>query len=129
MAFTYDPDNLDVPLNKLRFLIQDTDSTNVLLQNSEILDAAEEEKNVYRAAANLCRVLAAKFAQQPNIGDKDIQIKNDSTGKEYRLLANDLDIRADKYEDSLTNTTAGNGLNLPKYCTGTSVFKRNLHSE
>lgn len=64
MAFTYDPERLDLPLNRVRLLIQDTVEDDPLLQNEEILSFVEEEGNVYRAAAAACDSIALKLGRE-----------------------------------------------------------------
>jgi len=64
LAFTYDPTRLDLPLNRVRLLIQDTVEDDPLLQDEEILSFVEEEGNVYRAAAAACDSIALKLGRE-----------------------------------------------------------------
>ncbi len=64
MSFSYDPTRLDLPLNRVRLLIQDTVADDPLLQDEEVLSFIEEEGNVYRAAAAACDSIALKLGRE-----------------------------------------------------------------
>jgi len=70
--FTYDIDDLGTATatgrrNAVRFLVGDTDSTDVQAKDEEIAFAlAQSSDNVYEAAAYTCRAIAAKYARRVN---------------------------------------------------------------
>lgn len=62
MAFTYSADNLSTDLAKVRRLIGDTDSTNALFTDAEVLYFISTGGSVYMAAALATRAIAASKA-------------------------------------------------------------------
>lgn len=64
MSFSYDPTRLDLPLNRVRLLVQDTVEGDPLLQDEEILSFVEEEGNAYRAAAAACDSIGLKLGRE-----------------------------------------------------------------
>lgn len=68
MSFTYDPTDLDTStssgkLNSVRLLIGDTDSSDPLLQDEEILFSLAQKSTVYGAAALSCKFVVANFSR------------------------------------------------------------------
>lgn len=93
MAFTYvDPTSGD--RDKVRFLIQDTDSTDPHLQDAEVNYLISVWGNVYAAAAYAAETIAAKYAHKTNysrsIGDLSISESYATSAQEFRELANRL---------------------------------------
>jgi hypothetical protein len=93
MAFTYvDPTSGD--RDKVRFLIQDTDSTDPHLQDAEITYLLSVWTNVYAAAAYAAEAIAAKYAHKTNysrsIGDLSISESYATSAAEFRELAKTL---------------------------------------
>jgi hypothetical protein len=93
MAFTYvDPNSSD--RDKVRFLIQDTDSTDAHLQDAEIAYLLSVWTNVYAAAAYAAEAIAAKYAHKTNysrsIGDLSISESYATSAAEFRELAKTL---------------------------------------
>jgi len=64
VAFTWSGDPANSNLEAIRFLIDDTASSNAKFQDAEIDYAYSEEGSVYGAAAMLCEQLAAKYSLQ-----------------------------------------------------------------
>src|SRR3972149_1766028 len=58
-SWTYDAD-LSKPKDRVRFLIQDTDTNRQLFQDQEIIWELSQEVNIYMTAARLCDIMAAK---------------------------------------------------------------------
>jgi hypothetical protein len=125
MAFSYDPSALATPLNHLRFLVQDTVSPNHFLQDEEINFISSQETNIHRAAARLCRTLAAKFAQMPGYEDKQ-KFNPESKAETYLKLAKDFDKKADDVDETIKTSTGGD-LRLPALPCGKITFTRDLH--
>jgi len=76
----------------VRYFIKDTVSTKQLVLDEEIAFVlAENGNNVYRAAADACRGLAAREAKSKSVGDLSIS----GMGESYVALAAILDRRAD----------------------------------
>lgn len=94
MAFTYDSDALDVPLNHLRLLTQDTQDAGHFFEDAEIIFVASSHLNAYRAAAHLCRVVAARLAKTPSQKDSTITFDAEARVREMRLLAEEYEKEA-----------------------------------
>lgn len=62
MAFTWGGDPANSNLEAIRWLVDDTASSNAKFQDAEINHAYSEEGSVYGAAAMLCEQLAAKYS-------------------------------------------------------------------
>jgi hypothetical protein len=93
MAFTYvDPTSGD--RDKVRFLIQDTDSTDAHLQDAEITYLITVWGNVYAAAAYAAETIAAKYSHKTNysrsIGDLSISESYSESATQFRELAKSL---------------------------------------
>ena len=90
MAFTYvDPTSGD--RDKVRFLIQDTDSTDAHLQDAEVNYLISVWGNVYAAAAYAAEAIAAKYSHKTNysrsIGDLSISESYAESATQFRELA------------------------------------------
>lgn len=125
MAFTYSASELSTPLNHLRFLVQDTIDDGHFFENEEIVFAAAQETNIYRVAAGLCRVAAAKFAQMPG-HEAEIILKSEEKAKTYLTLAKNYDEKAVAFDDSLSSGDQG-GMNFPMLSDQAPAFTRDLH--
>lgn len=93
MAFTYvDPTSGD--RDKVRFLIQDTDSTDPHLQDAEVNYLISVWGNVYAAATYAAEAIATQYAHKTNysrsIGDLSISESHATSAQEFRELANRL---------------------------------------
>ena len=64
MAFTWTGNPAASTIEKIRWEINDKDSTNPKFQDSEIQYAYDQEHSVYAAAARLCEQLSTKYADQ-----------------------------------------------------------------
>jgi len=98
MAFTY-VDTLSTNRDKVRFLVQDTDSTRPLLTDDEIAFLIAEWADVYDAAANAADILAAKFAGKADysksVGDLSLNETFSSQASSYKELSKS--IRLNRY--------------------------------
>lgn len=63
MAFSYN-NSLSADRDKLRFLISDTDSSNVIYQDSELDGVLSIDSNIFRAAAVALRARATSFIEK-----------------------------------------------------------------
>lgn len=93
MAFTYvDPSSGD--RDKVRFLIQDTDSTDPHLQDAEITFLLSTWGNIYAAAAYGAEAIATQYAHKTNysrsIGDLSISESYATSAAEFRELSKSL---------------------------------------
>jgi len=93
MAFTYvDPSSGD--RDKVRFLIQDTDSTDAHLQDAEITYLVSTWGNVYDAAIAAAEIISGQYAHKTNysrsIGDLSISESYATSAAEFRTLADRL---------------------------------------
>lgn len=126
MAFSYDSDDLATPLNRLRFLVQDTSDEGRFFEDAEIEYAAEQETNLYRAAAELCRVAATKVLKDPGFNDEIVDYDPEEKSKTYMKLADSYDKKANEAEASMSSPGTGT-LNLPTISTADPAFTRDLH--
>jgi hypothetical protein len=98
MTFTYvGPANSD--RDKVRFLIQDTDTTRQLMSDEEIAWLISEWNDVYEAAANAADALAAKFTGKADysksVGDLSLNETFSSQSQGFKELAKN--IRANRH--------------------------------
>ena len=101
MTFTYTSDPSNVPLDALRLLIGDTNSSAQQLQDAELtyfLTLADND--VFLAAINAARTLAAKFARDVDSAVESIRIAAQDKYKHYIELAETIR----KQKEDLTTT-------------------------
>lgn len=104
MAFTYN-DALSASKDKVRFLIGDTDSSNVIFQDNEINGVLDLDGNVFRAAAIALRARASKFIEkaiQYSIGaDTKGQLSVDrrQVVKEFERMIMSYEVRAESPDE------------------------------
>ena len=99
MAFTYvDPSSSD--RDKVRFLIQDTDSTDAHLQDAEITYLLTTWGNVFDAAIAAAEIISGQYAHKTNysrsIGDLSISESYGASAAEFRALADRLRSQKDR---------------------------------
>lgn len=91
MTFTYSGDPATSQSDAVRFLIQDVDSTDVLMQDDEIAFLLAQSSSVYQAAHDACYVLATKFTRIANetkqVGDLSISRTYVAKASAYREMA------------------------------------------
>lgn len=92
MSWTYDP-KLASSKDKVRFLIDDTDDLDQLLQDEEIEFALGQFGNIFRAASALCETLAIKFAKQVGVSG-GVNWDPAKQAEKYRELAKSLKVQA-----------------------------------
>lgn len=122
MSFTYDSDDLADPMNRLRFMIQDTVDAGHLFEDAEVKFASEQSTNIYRVAADLCRAAAAKFAAMPG-HEGEIVLATEDKSRVYMALAAKYDEKASEQDGSLTNTGSA-GISMPTISSCGPSFKR-----
>lgn len=113
MAFTYTGPNTD--LEKVRFLIGDTLSTDPLLTDAEITYLLSVWGSVKFASIAGCDAIAAKFSREADktIGSLSLSLSN--RAKAYRELASTLRASSTKI--------------VTAYCGGISVTDKQLNSQ
>lgn len=119
-----------MPLNHLRFLVQDTEESSHFFEDEEILFISGEEANIYRAAERLCYTAAAKLAKTPSFDNEAVKYEADQKSKTFINLAKMMAEKAEKIDESL-NTGSNNsnsGLNLPPRPSCKGVFTRDPNS-
>lgn len=126
MSFTYNSAALSTTLNRLRFLIQDTTDDGHFFEDAELTFAAEQEANIYRVAADLCRTIAAKLAKTPTLEESTIQFDANKSANVYLELAEKYDTKADEADASLSSGTSS-GMNFPSVSSADPAFTRDLH--
>ena len=101
--FTYDPDDLGITTasgrrNAVRFLVGDTDSTDVQVQDDEITFAlAQSSDNVYEAGAYCCRAIAAKYSRRVDTElDGALSASYSDLHSHYMALAENLEAESKK---------------------------------
>lgn len=123
MAFSYSADALADTTNHLRFLIQDTVDAGHFFEDAEIDFAVAQESNIYRAAANLCRQIAAKIVKQAGYDNERVDFNPENKAKVYLDLAKNYDAKADA-TDSSTSGGSSDGLSFPALPERDATFKR-----
>lgn len=85
-------------LNSVRLLVGDTDSSDQLAQDEEILFAlAQANNNVYFAASWLCRTIAAKFSRMVDTQlDGALSANYSTRSKQYQQLAVQIEAQGKK---------------------------------
>lgn len=103
MTFTYDVDDLGTTTasgrrNAVRFLVGDTDSTDVQVQDDEITFAlAQSSDNVYEAGAYCCRAIAAKYSRRVDTElDGALSASYSDLHAHYMALAENLEAESKK---------------------------------
>lgn len=94
MTWSYDI-NLATNRDRIRFLLQDTDTNNQLLQDEEITWALTVWTNVFSAAAKLAHVLGSRFAGKADsktVGD--LSLSYSATSERFFRLAEELETLA-----------------------------------
>ena len=103
MTFTYDVDDLSTTTatgrkNAVRFLVGDTDSTDVQVQDDEIAFVLTESgDNVYEAGAYCCRAIAAKYSRRVDTElDGALSASYSDLHSHYLALAENLEAESKK---------------------------------
>ena len=120
MAFTLDSSSDE---GKLRVLLNDTDSTDYIFEDdylTSILDLNSDD--IWRAAGDLCRALAAKYAKEAfdlGLGKGDIHLDRRKKAEYYLQLSKTYDSRSDsdmvEYWDSFNINTSSLGTDDSEY--------------
>ena len=93
MTFTYSNDPSTSTRNKVRFLINDVDSTDALFNDAELDYLIAEWVDVYETCRAACETLVARFSRladstSKSVGDISVSESYAAKGKEYQDLAN-----------------------------------------
>lgn len=86
MSFSYNSD-LGTDRDRVRFLVQDTDANDQLLQDEEIAWLLTEEGSVRAAAIIAAETVAGKFARQADSAVGDLSISYSQKQAQYAALA------------------------------------------
>lgn len=97
MTWTYDNDPTGVPRDEVRLLVGDTDATDQLITDEEIAYSLAKNPNPYRAAADMARVIAAKFARLVTASVGSVSESASDLWTHYKDLAKELDRKAGTY--------------------------------
>lgn len=97
MAFTWTGNPAASTLEKIRFLIDDKDSTRAKFTDDEINFAYAEEGSVYNAAAMLCEQLATKYADAVSRALGPLRVDLSDKSEQYAKRAAQLRARAVAY--------------------------------
>jgi len=95
MAWTYSS-SLPTDKDKVRFLVQDTDTNDQLIQDEEITFALTETGNIYRASALVARSIALQLGRQLTLVrvPKELAWDAHQQWEHYKELAKELEIKA-----------------------------------
>lgn len=88
--WTYDPNDLTAPLNKVRLLVGDTNENDQQLQDEEITDFLTEAGSATGAAVLAVRALAAMYARQADKWVGDLKILASQKHRNYLDLEKSL---------------------------------------
>lgn len=114
MVWTYNS-ALATTRDQVRFLVQDTNTSNKLLDDSEVDWMLTQETNIYFAAAALADALSAKYAGVKSIDVDGLSVDYSGLSDRYAALAARLRRQA--------QASAG-GIGLP-FVSGVSVSEMN----
>ena len=98
--------------DQVRFIIGDTLATAQQVQDEEINFAISQRANIWGAAAECARSLAARFAREADSVQGDLHTLYSSKSKAYRAMALEFE-----------NKSATNGAGLP-YAGGISIVDK-----
>lgn len=114
MSWSYSPSDLNTTtasgrLNTARLLVGDTDSSDPLVQNEEILFALSQTgNNVYYAAVWTCRAIAAKFSRMVTTQlDGALSANYSDKAKQYNQLAVQIEAQGKKTSGKALGVSAG----------------------
>ncbi len=93
-TYTFSGDPSTSPKDAVRFWIQDMGPTVWLVSDQAIEYVLAQFPNVLMASAQICRSLAAKFAQMVTKKVGDLSINYSDKSKQYLELADDLEAQA-----------------------------------
>jgi hypothetical protein len=111
MVWTYTGTPLTVPLDEVRLLIGDTDTTDQQLQDGEIAYVQSKYSyNNIQAAAMCCKVLAAKYSRLVDSAIETIRISASQKLEHYLKL----------YEELWEEATRANAAPIP-FVAGISI--------
>ena len=91
MSFTYSGNPSATQLDLVRFLLNDTEATDYVIEDAEITYLVSTWNNAYLAASHGAKMISANFAKQAtskSVGD--LSISYSSKSSDYSLLAQRL---------------------------------------
>jgi len=92
MSWTYSGDPQDSDLDYVRYLVQDTNEDDQLIQDEEIeASLVKNGSDVIDASVEVARTIAAKFARLADIETGDYSEDLSQKAQNYRQLAKDLE--------------------------------------
>lgn len=106
---TYSGDPSASDLDAVRFLIGDTDVSNLILTDSEVNFLLTEEGNKYSAASRAALSMAATFGRKADKSVGDLSIRYSDRRQHYLELATKLADHASMKGSALTGITGGRG--------------------
>lgn len=113
MAFTYTAGSTTT-LNRVRFELGDTDSNAALFADEEIeAKLAERGDDVLLAAADLCEILARKYARAYDFETDGQKFSRSQMSKQYLELARQLRARAGGVTSVATTRVDGYSSDIP----------------
>lgn len=104
--------------DKVRFLVGDTDTADQLVQDEEINVVLARKADIYNAAAEVCRTIAAKFARRVDKKVGHLSLSASQKAKAYLELA-------EKFESDAYR----NGLVASPYLGGETISDMELDEE
>jgi len=114
MAWSYNAADLNTTtasgrLNTVRLLVGDTDSTDQLVQNEEIIFALSQVgNNVYYAGSWVCRVIAAKFSRMVDTQlDGALSANYSDRAKQFQQLSVQIEAQGKKTSGKALGVFAG----------------------
>lgn len=133
MSWSYDS-SLTEPLDQVRFMVGDTDSTKPQLQDEEIAFLIDSSGGAAAAAVSACRALAAKYARRVHEEVGDLKLYNEQMFDQYSKLAEQLASQAVIGGASLSGMPSAGGVYVAEkeaYAADASIvqpsFSRGMH--
>lgn len=93
MTWSYN-EALTSSIDKVRFLVGDTDESDPQFQDEEIAWALTVSSDVYMAAIIVCRAAIARYSRQVSKSVGDLSISASEKAQHYRDLVSDLEQQA-----------------------------------
>lgn len=105
-TWTYGGEPATVPRDHVRELIGDNDINHKLISDNEIANALALFKNVFFAAAQLCRELGLKFARKVPISHEGASEQWGVLAENYRKFADDYEKQGQAFAESVGTSGA-----------------------
>jgi hypothetical protein len=122
VVFTYSGDPQASDLDRVRFLIGDTDAGDPLLQDEEVVAEIATAPTVLWAAVRAARRLQARFARAVNKSVGGFSLSASNKSSQFAALAEQLEAEARAEDEAAVVTPTPDALYLPVAYTRDPMF-------